>query len=305
MKLKFGIHTGPQDLTMEELLRVWQRAEEAGFHWISVWDHFYANPLESRENPCFEAVASMAALAASTQKVRVGCLVFCALFRNPCLLAKAAITIDHISGGRAEIGLGAGWLEEEFQDFGYDFPPIGQRLDQLEESLQIIRSLFHDPVTNFKGRYYNISGAVASPRPYNSEIRLWVGGKGKIRTPQFAAKYADGFNMPYLSPESVKDRLQRMERACEKTGRDPAELETSTNLGFFMNSGDAGDAPPVEIPANIGSGALTGSPQQAIDRIGQYAETGVKGLNIAFRPPINWDAFEAYITEVMPVFQQE
>ena len=96
-----------------------------------------------------------------------------------------------------------------------------------------------------------------------------------------------------------------MERACEKTGRDPAELETSTNLGFFMNSGDAGDAPPIEIPANIGSGALTGSPQQAIDRIGQYAETGVKGLNIAFRPPINWDAFEAYITEVMPVFQEE
>ncbi len=305
MKLKLGIHTGPQDLSMEELLRVWHRAEEAGFHWISVWDHFYPNPLESRENPCFEAVASMAALAASTRKVRVGCLVFCALFRNPCLLAKAAITIDHISGGRAEIGLGAGWFEEEFQDFGYDFPPLGQRLDQLEESLQVIRSLFRDPVTNFKGRYYNISGAVASPRPYNSEIRLWVGGKGKIRTPQFAAKYADGFNMPYLSPESVKDRLQRLEKACEKTGRDPDELETSTNLGFFMNSGDAGDAPPVEIPANIGSGVLTGSPQQAIDRIGQYAETGVKGLNIAFRPPINWDAFEAFITEVMPVFQEE
>ena len=302
MKLKLGIHTGPQDLSMEELLRVWRRAEEAGFHWISVWDHFYANPLQSRENPCFEAVASLAALAASTQRVRVGCLVFCALFRNPSLLAKAAITIDHISQGRAEIGVGAGWFEEEFQDFGYNFPPIAKRLDQLEEALQIIRSLFHDPVTNFKGNYYNFSGAVASPKPYNPKIRLWVGGKGKIRTPQFAAKYADGFNIPYVSPETVKDRLQRFERECEKLKRNPAELETSTNVGFFMNSGETDTTPPVEVPVNVVSGALKGSSQQAIDRIGQYAETGIQGLNIAFRPPINWDAFEAYIEEVMPVF---
>ena len=305
MKLKLGIHTGPQDLSMEELQRIWRRAEEAGFHWVSVWDHFYANPLQSRENPCFEAVAAMAALAATTQKVRVGCLVFCALFRNPGLLAKAAITIDHISRGRAEIGIGAGWFEEEFQDFGYSFPRVGKRLDQLEEVLRIIHSLWHDPVTNFKGDYYNITDAVASPKPYNPKIRLWVGGKGKVRTPQFAAKYAGGFNIPYVSPETVKDRLQRLGRACEKIGRDPAELETSTNVGFFMNSGKGDATPLVEIPANIASGVISGSPQQAIDRIGQYAETGINGLNIAFRPPINWDAFESYIEEVMPVFLQK
>ena len=110
MALKLGIHTGPQDLTMEELRRLWRRADAAGFHWISVWDHFYANPLAQRENPCFEGVASMAALAATTQNVRVGCLVFCSWFRSPGLLAKAAVTIDHLSEGRAELGIGEGLL---------------------------------------------------------------------------------------------------------------------------------------------------------------------------------------------------
>ncbi len=98
MALKLGIHTGPQDLSMQELQRLWRRAEQAGFWWASVWDHFYANPLRSREDPCFEGVAAMAALAAATERMRVGCLVFCSLYRSPGLLAKAAVTIDHLSG---------------------------------------------------------------------------------------------------------------------------------------------------------------------------------------------------------------
>ncbi|MEM8769182.1 MAG: LLM class flavin-dependent oxidoreductase, partial [Pseudomonadota bacterium] len=106
--LKIGMHAGPQDLSIEELKRLWRTGDENGFHWISVWDHFYANPLVDRNNPCFEGVAAMAALASLTRNVRVGCLVFCALFRSPAMLAKAAVTVDHLSGGRAEIGVGAG-----------------------------------------------------------------------------------------------------------------------------------------------------------------------------------------------------
>lgn len=304
MSIKLGIHTGPQDLAMAELLRLWKRADESGFHWISVWDHFYANPLRARENPCFEGVAAMAALAAVTSNVRVGCLVFCALFRNPGLLAKAATTIDHISGGRAEIGVGAGWFAEEFQDFGYPFPPIGERLDQLEEALPIIRSLWRDPVTNFSGKYYDIKGAVCGPKPMNPKMRLWVGGRGEKRTPRIAARFADGFNMPYLPPAAVKERLASLTAACGRIGRDPAELETSVNVHFQM-SARTGDANKTEAqPAHVVAGALIGGPQQAIDRIGEYVDAGVQGLNIAFRPPIDWDALEAYISEVMPVFQR-
>ena len=299
MALKLGIHTGPQDLPMEELLKIWRRADESGFHWASVWDHFYANPLQSRDNPCFEGVASMAALAGATENMRVGCLVFCALFRSPGILAKAAVTIDHLSQGRAEIGVGAGWFEEEFREFGYGFPSLGDRLSQLEEALPILNSLWRDPVTNFKGKYYEIEGAVCSPKPVNPNMRLWVGGRGPKRTPRIAAKYAGGFNMPYLPPEEVKDRLERLAQECDKLGRDPSELETSVNVGFYMSAtANEADKQP-GMPTGV-AGAIVGSPQRAIERLGEYEAAGIKGVNIAFRPPVDWDAFEAYIEEVLP-----
>ena len=304
MALKLGIHTGPQDLSMEELLRLWRRAEDAGFWWISVWDHFYANPLRQREDPCFEGVASMAALAATTERVRVGCLVFCSLYRNPGVLAKAAVTIDHLSGGRVELGIGAGWFEEEFREFGYAFPPLRERLDHLEETLQVVRSLLRDPVTNFKGTYHEVEGAVCAPKPLNPGLRIWVGGAGPRRTPRLAARYADGFNAPYLPVDPYRERMATLDRFCEEEGRDPRSLERSVNLGFYMSP----DAATAERQQERGGalaragGLLTGPPSQVIDVLGEYERAGADGVNIAFRPPIDWDAFEAFIEEVLPVF---
>jgi len=291
--LKIGMHAGPQDLAIDELKRLWQTGDENGFHWISVWDHFYANPLKDRNNPCFEGVAAMAALASLTRNVRVGCLVFCALFRSPGMLAKAAVTVDHLSDGRADIGIGAGWFEAEFREFGYGFPPLGRRLDQLEEALAIIRSLLHDEETTFKGTYYHVEGAVCSPKPKNPGMRIWVGGRGRDRTPVIAARYADGFNMPYLPPAGVSDRLARLAAACEAAGRDPAAFETSVNVGFYP-----GDRKPDVNP----DGCLTGGAAQMVDRIGEYVDTGVQGLNIALRPPVDWEGLHTFIEEVMPHF---
>ncbi len=290
--MKLGIHAGPQDLSMEELKRLWKLGDDSGFHWISVWDHFYANPLQDRHNPCFEGVAAMSGLATYTQNVRVGCLVFCALFRNPGALAKAGVTIDHLSGGRADVGIGAGWFEEEFREFGYGFPSLGKRFDQLEEALAIISTLWRGEEVKFKGEYYDMQGAVCSPEPIG--LRLWIGGRGKKRTIELAAKYADGFNMPYVPPKVAEDRLARLQRACELHGRDMAELDTSVNLGFYMNSARQPDIDP--------NGSLTGSVQEAIDTIGALADVGVKGVNIAFRPPVDWDNLQLYVEEVMPHF---
>ena len=287
------MHAGPQDLSVEELKKLWRTADENGFHWVSVWDHFYANPLVDRNNPCFEGVAAMSALAALTENVQVGCLVFCALFRPPAVLAKAAVTVDHLSGGRAQIGIGAGWLEEEFREFGYGFPPLGKRLDQLEEALAIIRSLLNEEETTFQGEYYQVEGAVCGPKPVNGSLPIWVGGRGKDRTPRIAAKFADGFNMPYLPPASVRDRLDRVAAACDALGRDPAEIESSVNVGFYL-----GDRAPEVNP----EGSLVGSAQQAVDRIGEYRDTGVQGLNIAIRPPVDWESLQRFIDEVMPHF---
>ncbi len=291
--MKLGIHAGPQDLSMEELKRLWRTGDDNGFHWVSVWDHFYANPLSDRSNPCFEGVAAMSGLATYTENVRVGCLVFCALFRNPGVLAKAGVTIDHLSGGRADIGIGAGWFEEEFREFGYGFPPLGERFDQLEEALAIISTLWRGETVNFSGKYYDMQGAVCSPAPLG--LRLWIGGRGKARTVRLAAEYADGFNMPYVSVATAADRLERLRAACEKIGRDPAELDTSVNLGFYMNS--------ERQPDIAADGSLTGSVQQAVDMIGGFKEIGIQGVNIAFRPPIEWDNLQLYIEEVMPHFK--
>ncbi len=303
MAIQLGIHTGPQNLSIEDLQKIWRMAEEGGLYWASVWDHFYANPLKERSDSCFEGVASMTALAATTQRLRVGCLVFCALFRNPALIAKAAVTIDHLSGGRAELGLGAGWFEEEFREFGYDFPPLGERLDQLEEALQVVRSLLRDESTTFKGRYYQMDGAVCGPKPVNPTLRLWVGGRGEERTPRIAARYADGFNTPYLSPEEFASRMETLDSACDEIGRDPAEITRTVNVGFYLS-----DDPQVmekrkaEL-AHLGTGGLLlGSTQQAIDRIGEFERAGAQGLNIAFRPPIDWEAYQAFLDEVAPKF---
>ena len=291
--MKLGMHAGPQDLSMDELKRLWQTGDDNGFDWISVWDHFYANPLKDRANPCFEGIAAMAGLATYTQHVRVGCLVFCALFRNPGVLAKAGVTIDHLSGGRADIGIGAGWFEEEFREFGYGFPPLGKRFDQLQEALTIIRTLWDGKEVDFKGDYYEMHGAVCSPAPLG--LRLWIGGRGKQRTIDLAARFADGFNMPYVPPAVAADRLERLRAACDRHGRDFAALDISVNLGFYMNSDRTPDIAP--------EGSLTGSPQQAVDTIGALQDVGVKGVNIAFRPPVDWDALHAYIEEVMPHFR--
>lgn len=299
MGLKLGVHTGPQNLDMDELKRIWRMADEGGLHWVSVWDHFYANPLREREDPCFEGVASMAALAASTKRVRVGCLVFCALFRNPGLLAKAAVTIDHLSGGRCELGVGAGWFEEEFRDFGYRFPPLGERLDQLEEALTILRALLREGEVSFKGRFYQMEGAVCSPRPRNPGLRIWVGGRGPKRTPRIAARYADGFNVPYPTPEMFAARLRSVDEACEALGRDPSEIECSVNLAFSM---DLSGATASDTAAPLAGGALVGGVQQAVDRIGEYERAGAQGLNIAFRPPVDWDAYQAFLEQIVPVF---
>ena len=152
MALRFGVHTGPQDVSIGDLRRAWRRADEAGFHWCSVWDHFYS--LSNPAGPCLEGVATMAALACETKRIRVGCLVFCVMYRHPAVLANAAVTIDHLSGGRCELGIGAGWNEAEFRAFNMPFLEIKHRLDQVSSARRVVRIGCQDPVcrSGYRGR---------------------------------------------------------------------------------------------------------------------------------------------------------
>jgi len=311
MAMKIGVHIGSMTHSMDDLLRIYRMADEAGLYWASVSDHLYANPLTDpsvREIPCFEGISTMAAIAAVTKNVRVGSMMICVPFRNPALLAKAIVSIDHISGGRVELGVGAGWFPEEFEEYGYRFPPVGERFDMLEEALQILRLMFSEPVTNFEGKHYQVKGAVCAPKPLQKHLRIWIGGRGPKRTPRVAAQYADGFNTPYLDPPEYRKRLDELDAACEKIGRDPKTLMRTINVHFLMGANEAsikkGRDRFAAMPDSHRQGALLGGKQEAIDRIAEYQKVGADGLNIAFRPPVDWDSYQMFLEEVAPAFNK-
>src|SRR5438093_7604083 len=178
MATRFGVHVGPQMCTMDELKAAWKSAEDLGFEWISVWDHFYPAPAPL-EGDCFEAISCHAALAALTTRPRVGCLVYSAGYRHPAVLANAGATIDHISGGRFEMGLGAGWHQWEYEAYGIPFEPPGVRLRRMKEAIEIVRLLWTQETTDYEGEFFTLREARCNPKPMQSTPRIWVGASGE------------------------------------------------------------------------------------------------------------------------------
>jgi alkanesulfonate monooxygenase SsuD/methylene tetrahydromethanopterin reductase-like flavin-dependent oxidoreductase (luciferase family) len=307
MSMRFGIHVGQQNITIEDLRRLWTFADGHGFGWMSIWDHFYC--ATSDVDPHFEAVALLGAMASETRNLRFGCMVFATPYRNIGLLAKSAITIDHLSGGRFEIGMGAGWHEPEFRAFNYPFPPLKERMDMLEEGLQVMRSFLDNEVTDHHGRFFDFSNAYMNPRPLG-KLPLWIGGTGEKRTASLAAKYSDGWNIPYIGPGAYQHRSNILDELATKAGRDPSKIARATQLGFFMAASDdpqemarAEGVMKEKIPHQPPSGQLAGNPAQVTERIGKYRDAGVTDLNLAIRPPVDWEALEAFVEQVMPEFR--
>ena len=285
----FGVHTGLQNTTMAELRDLWTRIEDLGFDWISIWDHFYSADFNGYA--CHEAVASHAALACHTSRVRVGSLVYCAGYRHPAVLANAITTIDHLSGGRADLGLGAGWAFNEYGAYGIPFPSAGERLDLLEESIQAIRGLLRQEVTDFSGKHVTLTEARCEPRPVQAELPIWVGGGGEKRTLRIAARYADGWNVPFVSPDTVAHKRRVLADHCATVGRDPAEIRTAVNVGLCPDD-DALRAQFGGLAEGVRPGVLMGSPDQLVDRIGEYVEAGADQINIAMRAPWQLDLLD-------------
>ena len=221
---------------MAELVDLWRRLDDT-VDWISIWDHLYEAPPAGGTTPHFEAVATLGALAAITSKARLGCLMFCVPFRNPALLAKSIVAIDHLSGGRFEPGFGAGWHEPEFRAHGYEFHEIGTRFDQLTEGLEIISAMLGDATpTTFSGEHFRVDEVTCVPGPYDSPIPLWTGGRGPRRTPATAARFCSGWNVPYVGPDDYRRLNDRLDAACEAIDRDPSTLERSVNLAFHLGA---------------------------------------------------------------------
>lgn len=229
--MRIGIDVSQHQLLWPELLERVRLGEEAGFDGAWVFDHFKAL-YGPAEGPCFESWTLLAALAAATSRIRLGALVTGVTYRHPSVLAAEAVTVDHVSDGRLELGIGAAWFGQEHQELGIDFPPPGERLSRLDEALEVMNRLMTEDGADFEGRYYRLRKASYRPRPLQQpHPPIWVGGNGERRTMPLAARRADvwhGFgSVPVLTRKS---RL--LDRLAEEAGRDPADIGRSTNLSL-------------------------------------------------------------------------
>jgi F420-dependent oxidoreductase-like protein len=235
--MRFGIDIAQQRLEWDELVRRVRLAEEVGFDGAWGFDHF--KPMYGTEpGPCFEGMTTLAGLAAATSRIRLGLLVTGVTYRHPSMLTAEAVTIDHVSHGRLELALGAAWFEEEHRELGIEFPPTGERIDRLDEALQVITLLTSRERVSFEGRHYRLDGARLLPVPVQRpHPPLWVGGRGEKRMMPLIARRADAWHA-YGSLQDMQRLSALLDRLAEEAGRDPASILRSTSLSL---SGDLGE----------------------------------------------------------------
>lgn len=216
------------------------RHADDGDAWESVWvyDHFHTTPEPSQE-ATHEAWTLMAAFAASTSRVRLGQMCTCTAYRNPAYLAKVAATVDVVSGGRVEMGIGAGWYEHEWRAYGYGFPRAGERIAMLDEGVQIMRQAWTTGSATLEGRHYQVDGAIVRPKPLQENgIPLWIAGGGEKKTLRVAAQYAQYTNFD-ATPEVWARKSAVLEQHCRDVGRDPGEITRSGNYNVVVGRDEA------------------------------------------------------------------
>ena len=307
-RLRFGIHAGQQYTDFESYLELWQTAEELGLDWASVFDHFL--PIQADpDGPCFEGMTLLAAMAAHTQRLRCAIIVAGVTYRQPAVLANMAVTIDHISGGRLELGLGGAWYELEHDQYGIPFPPLGERLARLGEAAAILKSLWREPTTTFSGRHYQLREARCEPKPLQSpNIPLWIGGAGERVTLRHVAAHADGWNTFLIPLEQYRHKLQALEAHCAEVGRERAEIRlqlvAQAVLGADEREADEqlrarADGLGVEVDALRGQ-VLAVTPEQLAEQLKPYVELGVSDFLLLARPPMDRRTLELFAGEVAP-----
>jgi F420-dependent oxidoreductase-like protein len=298
MSVWFGLHlpdythpnTPPEQL-FDRVVEQAKAAETAGFDVVTVMDHLYQiDGIGSAEEPMLEGWSVLAALARETSRVRLGTLVTGVTYRNPALLAKEATTLDTISGGRAILGLGAAWNDVEHAGYGYDFPPIRERMDRLEEALAIIKAMFTEERPSFQGEYYRIERALNVPRPVQpGGPKIMVGGGGEQRTLRIAARYADMTHWFSLGLDMLKHKTEVLERYCEEIGRDPSTIERTSGAPVIVTEDEAEAQAFVErLPAERRPFVKAGPPEQMAEALRPYIEAGFTGFtfnNNLYRTP--------------------
>ena len=283
-----GIPVEGQWATMLDVAR---RAEAGPWSSIWVYDHFHTVPVPTKE-ATHEAWSLMAAFAAATSTIRLGQMCTCMSYRNPAYLAKVAATIDVISGGRVEMGIGGGWYEHEWRAYGYGFPPAGERLGRLDEGVQIMRQLWTEGTATLAGRYYQVDGAISRPLPLQQGgIPLWIAGGGEKKTLRIAAKYADYTNFD-TTPETFRHKSEVLAQHCREVGRDFDSIVRSGDYNVVIGETEADVKDKLAwirahyqplVPADAlaryddlyTTGPCVGTPEQIVERLGEARDLGL------------------------------
>jgi alkanesulfonate monooxygenase SsuD/methylene tetrahydromethanopterin reductase-like flavin-dependent oxidoreductase (luciferase family) len=281
-------------------------ADRLGYESLWTWDHLY--PVEGdQDGPLLEGYMLLSAWAALTRWPTLGLMVGANTFRNPALVAKMVTTLDHISDGRAVLGIGGAWFEPEHTAFGIDFGAgMGERLDRLDEAVELMRAMLHAEAPSARGVHYHARSVRNDPAPLQPGLPILIGGTGERKTLATVARYADAWNAPFsLGFETVKRKNEVLRDWCDQLGRDETEIERTLGTGAFVIRDSAAEAGRIveqilrENPA-ADKPRLAGSATQIVEQLAPYVELGFRHLIVGSPAPHDGESLERFATEVRP-----
>lgn len=273
--MRFSIWPAPTQQA-SDILHIARHADGTGWDGIYISDHFMGDGggFGAEDAPTLESTALLAALATATERLRLGSLVFGTTYRHPAVLANWAATVDHLSGGRLVLGIGAGWQQNEHDQYGIDLPEVGDRVARFAEVCEVTRSLLDEPVTNFRGDWFSLEDAMCEPKPFQSPLPLLVGAK-RDRMIGIAARWADEWNM-WGMPEVVAERMEVLDRACDRIDRDPATVLRSTQALVLLT--DDRDTAARFTESVAPRAAVAGTPGEVAEVVSQWQAAGIDEL---------------------------
>ena len=305
--VRFGVQTGQQMVEWDTMLDLWRKADSWGYDSLWNFDHFY--PIfVAPEGPCFEGWTTLAALAQATKRARIGTLVNGNTYRNPCVTAKMAATLDHVSGGRLNLGIGAGWFELEHRAFGIDFKTVPGRLGALDEACTILKGMFSGEKTTLHGKHYQVTDAIGLPRPVQQpHPPIMIGGTGQKVLLRLVAKHADMWNA-FASAERMKELIDVIHRHGDAVGRDATAIEKTVMLPLCYRAPKEREdfvtglvsSMQQTTPEEARKRAMIGTAEECFATIERYRKVGVTHFIFMTFVPYNTDELQAFAEEVLP-----
>lgn len=307
-RIKFGLFAPQVGVPFSLIKERAQLADRLGYHSIWFVDHMWSRGMPDLDH--LDAWTVMAATAAVTERLGIGTLVLCNSYRNPALLAKMASSLDNVSNGRFLLGLGAGWMDEEYRAYGYPFPSARVRIEQLEEALAIIKLLFKEPKASFQGKYYSVSDAVNNPKPVQQpHPPILIGGAGEKRLLRLVAEHADIWNCPNNVALELEHKLEVLKQHCNAFSRDPATIEVSEQTIVVLGRNEKDLKSKLQFAKralgavfDIDKTALRGTPDQLIEAIHARSRQGVTFFTMMFGDLNQPETLELFAEKVAPAF---